>query len=479
VLLVELLSFGWSVGLGGLLIAAAALAALVLALRDNARLRGRSIALSEELRHETYRDALTGLPNRALFQERLTQALARLEPGRRELAVLLLDLDRFKVVNDSLGHTCGDELLVDVAGRLRAALSTSGTLARFGGDEFTVLLEEVAGPRAALAAAERLISALEQPLVVRGHELFTSASVGVALAGDAGVWPDDLLRNAGMALYRAKGEGKGRAALFDAEMDARALRRLLLETDLQRALERGELRVAYQPQTELCSGRVIGMEAVLRWQHPIHGELQPDEFIPLAEETGLIHAIGRWSLAEACRQARAWQEHIAEPLLLGVNISAREFLSPTLVDEVAEVLRVTGIVPASLELEITESALMQDTEATAATLRRLKALGLRLAIDDFGTGYSSLSYLRQFPVDTLKIDRSFVNLIHGDEGTAAIVLAVTTLAHALRMEVTAEGIETEEQRRAAIVARCDRGQGYLFARPLSTEEFEPLLLARV
>jgi diguanylate cyclase (GGDEF)-like protein len=399
--------------------------------------------------------------------------------GRRAvpLAVLFLDLDGFKVVNDSLGHGTGDELLVAASRRLAACVRPSDTLARFGGDEFTVLLDRVGEPVDALSVAERLLAALRPPFTVDGREVFVTASIGIAVSIAEDSDPDELLRRSDIALYQAKAAGKARAMLFDPEMNARAKARLELETDLRHALERDELRVEYQPEVDLATGAVVGVEALLRWQHPRRGLLAPDEFIPLAEETGLILSVGEWVFREACRQARAWQAQAPEapPLLLSVNLSAREFQCKELVEQVGVVLDETGLDPAGVRLEITESAMMHDIETTIGALRALKQLGVQLAIDDFGTGYSSLSYLRRFPVDCVKIDRSFIAALGQDDGTAAIVSAITALARALGVDVTAEGIETAGQLAQLQALGCRRGQGYLFSRSAPSDRISRLL----
>ncbi len=437
--------------------------------------------LVAEIAHQAFYDLLTGLPNRNLFMDRLTEALARASQRDKPLGMLFLDLDGFKLVNDSLGHREGDRLLAAVAQRLIGCLRPGDTLARFGGDEFTVLLEQIGDVTGATAVAERLIAALHAPFDIGGHEVFVSASIGIALGrgSAAGLQPDELLRQTDVALYRAKGDGKGRCAVFDAEMNAGAVDRLDLQSDLQHAIDRGELVLHYQPEIDLLTERVVGMEALVRWQHPRLGLLAPGAFIPLAEETGLVLPLGSWVLRAACRQARLFLDaHPAKaPLVMGVNLSARQFAQPDLVDEVARVLRETRLPAACLRLEITESTAMHGAEAAGRTLRELKALGVQIAIDDFGTGYSSLAYLQHFAVDTLKVDRSFVSRLAEDAGASAIVRAVTMLAHALGIDVTAEGIETAEQLACLRALDCDHAQGFYFARPLTVDALAALLHA--
>ena len=433
--------------------------------------------LEEQLTHQAFHDPLTGLPNRTLFLDRLDLALEH--AGRREgkVAVLFMDLDDFKVINNSLGHEVGDQVLLAVAERLENSMLTEETVARFGGDEFTVMLEDIASASDAARVAERIEEALRAPFVLRGRERFVTTSVGIAFSGQSEERPSDLLRNADLAMYQAKAKGKNRHAVFEPGMDDRALERLELESDLRRALERDELRVHYQPKVSLESVEIVAMEALVRWEHPERGLLSPARFVPVAEEIDLIVSIGRWVLKEACRQARRWQDRLQgrPPLKVCVNLSAKQFQHYALSEEVEAALRETGLDPASLDLEITESVVMKDAPATLATLRELKGLGVNLAIDDFGTGYSSLSYLRRFPVDFLKVDRSIIEGLSKDPKNEAILSAVVTLAHALDEQVVAEGVETARQLARLREIGCDFAQGYYFAKPLPSEAAGALL----
>jgi diguanylate cyclase (GGDEF)-like protein/PAS domain S-box-containing protein len=433
--------------------------------------------LEARLTHQAFHDALTNLPNRALFMDRVAHALRRAARHAQGVAVLFLDVDRFKTINDSLGHAAGDHLLRAVAERIHACVRPEDTLARLGGDEFTILLDNSADRAMATDVAERILTALQAPICINGHEIVISASIGIVCSGTESTTPDDLLRYADIAMYQAKSAGKGRYLVFDHAMNAHALERLELEHDLRRAIELDELRVYYQPIVDLRTAQMTGLEALARWQHPAHGLVAPAHFIPLAEETGLIVPLGRWVLETACRQVRHWQAHHphARTLEVSVNLSARQFRDAQLVGDVAQILADTQLLPACLKLEITESVVMDVADAAAATLQELKALGIQLAIDDFGTGYSSLSYLKRFAVDTLKIDRAFVAGVGQDVEDTAIVRAVTTLAHSLGLSVTAEGVET-----AAVVAHlhalgCTAAQGYFFAKPLPSDAIPRLL----
>ncbi|HEX8719961.1 MAG TPA: EAL domain-containing protein [Pyrinomonadaceae bacterium] len=423
-----------------------------------------------QLLHDAFHDALTGLPNRALFVDRLKLALARHKRlGAAQFCVLFLDLDRFKVINDSLGHAIGDQLLVGIARRLETCLRPGDTVARLGGDEFTVLLEDVSDTREVIAVAERIEKELSLPFNLGGHEVYTTASVGIAPSTTGYERPDDILRDADTAMYRAKSLGKSRHEVFDKEMHTRAVNLLNLETDLRRALDRREFSVYYQPIVSLEAGAVQGFEALLRWRHPSHGFIPPSEFIPVAEETGLILPLGRWALEEACRQMREWQAEFpaAAAMYVSVNLSGRQFASPELSAQIEGALEKTGLRPESLKLEVTESVVMGDTEKTIGMLRQLRALGVESSIDDFGTGYSSLSYLHHFPSTTLKVDRSFVGRMgEGDEDTE-IVRTILLLARNLGMRVVAEGVETEAQLAQLRSLSCDYGQGYLFSKPAS------------
>ena len=442
------------------------------ALAHHIRLRRQAEA---RLVHQAFHDALTGLPNRARFLDRLELALERGKRRGETVALLFVDLDRFKFVNDSLGHGAGDRLLVELGQRLRGCVRPTDTVARLGGDEFTLLLEGLPDGRAAERTASCIAAALDRPFPIDGHETAVTASIGIAAAGPGQTTPTNLLRDADVALYRAKEQGKARWTVFDQAMGAGMRERIALEVQLRRAVARGELRLAFQPLVELATGRIVGVEALVRWQHPLKGLIQPDAFIPLAEETGLILPIGRWVLEEACRQGRAWQERHQGAPIVSVNLSACQFQQPDLVEDVAQALRASGLERGRLKLEITESAMMADPDAAIATLRRLKDLGVRIAIDDFGTGYSSLGRLRRFPVDLLKVDRAFVAGLGHEAEDAAIVRAVVGLARALGLGVVAEGVETGAQLAWLRELGCELGQGFYFGPPVPAEAIAALL----
>ena len=440
--------------------------------------------LEEQLRHRAFHDFLTGLPNRALFVDRIEHALARAGRDEKDLAVavLYMDLDNFKVVNDSLGHEAGDRLLVETAERLLGCLRPMDTATRLGGDEFAVLLEGVADEAEAARVADRIGDALRSPFTLGPHEAHVDVSIGVALGRPsqfhAGLFvAEDLLRNADIAMYQAKVGGKARYRLFEASMNTRAARRLDAENRLRKGIRREEFRVHYQPTVSLGSGEVVGMEALVRWADPERGLIPPSEFIPLAEETGLIVSMGEWVMREACRQAAEWWRVRPgdAPVVVWVNLSPRQFHRADMVGQVSSVLKDTGLDPRCLGLEITEGVVMDDAESTIEILRQLKALGVRLAIDDFGKGYSSLGYVKRFPVDVLKIDHSFVEGIRENPEDLAIVQAVTTLGQSLGMRIVAEGVETVEQLDVLRGLGCDYGQGYHFARPMPGEEASAFL----
>jgi diguanylate cyclase (GGDEF)-like protein/PAS domain S-box-containing protein len=434
-------------------------------------------ALEDELKRQAFHDSLTGLANRALFADRLEHAIVRAERGPDGLAVLFLDLDDFKTVNDSLGHSEGDLLLVAVADRLRTSLRAGDTIARMGGDEFAILIEDPVNSETPMDVGRRMLAQLEPPFVHGGKELFVRASIGVATTRSRDHTADEVLRNADVAMYTAKTNGKNRLEVFEPGMHTAALTRLALKGDLERALERGEFTLVYQPIVRLAGGRLSGVEALLRWQHRDRGNVGPAEFIPVAEETGVILPLGRWVLEEACAQAATWNAISPQPITMSVNVSGRQLQHPAFVAEVAAVLASTGLAPELLTLELTESVLMQDAEAATAVLVELKSLGVRLAIDDFGTGYSSLNYLRRFPIDELKIDRSFVASLDDGPTHSAVVLSILRLGETLQLETVAEGIEEASQLAALRGLGADLGQGYLFARPLDAVAVTDLIVA--
>lgn len=439
----------------------------------------------EQLRHQALHDSLTSLPNRALFLDRLTQAI-RLSERQKDyhFAVIFLDLDRFKVLNDGLGHVVGDALLNMFAEKLQQILRAvdtvcrhTGTLARFGGDEFVVLLDNITGVSDATLVASRIERILEEPFQIDHHEVFTTASIGIAMSGPGYTNPEELIRNADTAMYRAKARGKACFEIFDADMHSKAIERLQLENDLRRAVERGEFVVQYQPIVCLNTGRIIAFESLVRWEHPERGVISPIEFIPVAEETGMIVAIGEFVLRTSCRQLREWQTTIPgqEDLMISVNLSVKEFSKPQLIGGIADTLTETDVLPRHLKLEITESALMESVEFVTRTLRQLREMGIQLAIDDFGTGYSSLSYLHRFPMHVLKVDQAFIRDMSTSHESAQIVKTVLLLAQALSMSTIAEGIEEESQASVLRSLHCEAGQGYFFSKPLPAPEATALL----
>ncbi len=445
---------------------------------------GASLDITERKRAEetvrslAYHDTLTGLPNRLLFQDRLTLAVAQAHRHHKGLAVLFLDVDRFKVINDSLGHSVGDRLIREVAGRLRSCVREGDTVARLGGDEFTLLLPDAGHAVDAAKIAKKVLEVIRTAFEIDRRELFVTCSIGISLYPDDGRDAETLVKNADAAMYRAKEQGRDLYQLYTPALNATALERLALESSLRKALAHDELLLHYQPILDVATDRIHGLEALLRWRHPELGLVSPAEFIPLAEVTGLILNIGPWVLRTACAQARAWQ--LRQPgLRIAVNLSARQFQESGLVGHVTEALAETGLEPRCLQLEITESSAMQNAQAAIQTLRELKALGVGLSIDDFGTGYSSLSYLKRFPIDTLKIDQSFIRDIETDPDDAAIASAIIALAHTLKLEVVAEGVETPGQLEFLARHGCDLTQGYLFSRPVPTAECAERLAAPV
>ena len=423
-----------------------------------------------------YRDALTGLPNRQLFLDRLGQAVAQARRSGESLAVLYLDFDRFRVVEDSLGHSAGNDLLRKLAHRLQRCLREGDTVARLAADEFAVLLHHVVHADDATKVAAKLLEAVRPPIDVQGRELSVTASLGIACFPSDGDLPETLLKNADTAMYRAKGEGRDTYRLYHHAMNDRALEQLSLEGALRKAISQGnELLAYYQPLVSLATGRIEGAEALVRWTHPERGLLGAGQFISVAEASGLIVAIDNWMLYAACAQAREWRERGHDAFRVEVNLSARQFQLPDLVAAVTRCLKDTGLPPEALEIEITESIAMRSVARSAEILRKLRELGVRISLDDFGTGYSSLSYLKTLPVDTVKLDQSFVRDITTDRGDAAIATAIIAMAHSLDLRVVAEGVETEEQLDFLRTHGCDTVQGFLFGRPVPPEEFEILI----
>ncbi|HEY3057314.1 MAG TPA: EAL domain-containing protein [Thermoanaerobaculia bacterium] len=431
-----------------------------------------------EIEHLAYHDQLTGLPNRPLFMDRLIVSLAQAHRAEQKLAVFFLDLDRFKDINDSLGHTIGDTLLKGVAERVHRCTREGDTVARFGGDEFTLLIPKIENIEDAAKIAQKIIETLKIPFLVNDRELFVTTSIGVSIYPSDGSDPETLVRNADTAMYRAKEQGRDNYQLYAPAMNAQALERLALENMLRKALSQNELVLFYQPQIDAETRAIVGLEALVRWRHPQMGMVSPAHFISVAEKSGLIVPIGEWVLRTACRQLRTWQRKIDPEITVAVNLSARQFQQPDLVAMIRSAIEETGIAPSSLEVEITESNAMQNAEHTMYILRELKSIGVRISMDDFGTGYSSLNYLKRFPIDTLKLDRSFIKDVNTDADDAAIVTAVIQMAHSLNLKVVAEGVEREDQLEFLCRQSCDIIQGYLFSKPLPVDQVEAYMTDR-
>ena len=427
------------------------------------------------IRHLAFHDALTGLPNRALFEDRIAVALAQAHRNHQRLAVMSLDLDRFKLINDTLGHAAGDQVLKSAGERLLRHVREGDSVARMGGDEFMVLLPGAIGAEHGAKIADKIIAAFRLPFQTGVGTFHATASIGMSFYPDDSEDAETLVQNADAAMYRAKELGRNTYQLYTPAMNLKASERLALERDLRRALERDEFVVHYQPQVQVGSGQIVGTEALLRWQHPSRGLVLPGEFIPLAEETGLIVPLGEWVLRRSCRQVKAWQEAGLPPLRLAVNISMRQFQQPNFVDVIAQVLQETGLDPHFLELEITESIAMRDTDSTVQVLRKLRDMGIRISIDDFGTGYSSLKYLKDLPIHTLKIDQSFMRDLTSDPHGATIATNIIAMGHSLNLNVIAEGVETQAQLAFLKHQQCDEFQGYLLARPMPAQALERML----
>ena len=452
-------------------------------LLDNGVIEGTIVDITErktaqeQMEYQAYHDALTGLPNRLLFRDRIEIALAHARRHRTAAAVMFLDLDQFKLVNDSLGHTVGDVLLQEVATRLVLAIRADDTVARMGGDEFTVLLTDVKDPGASAVVAQKLLDAISQPMVIEGHELYITTSIGIARSPEDGSDAEMLLKRADGAMYRAKEAGRNNFQFAATASQETVSERLAIERSLHHAFEREEFVVHYQPMTNLLTGRVVGAEALIRWNHPERGLMSPDDFIPIAEESGLILPIGEWVLRTAVKQMKSWHpEH--GPLRVAVNLSARQFQQRDLTAMIERILTENDYPPELLDIEITESTAMQNADVSLAVMKRLRHMGVRISIDDFGTGYSSLSYLKRFPIDTVKIDQNFVRDLSDASNDGAIITAVISMARALNLRVVAEGVETEAQLAFLRRENCEVVQGFLHSRPVSAAEFETSLRAR-
>jgi diguanylate cyclase (GGDEF)-like protein len=430
----------------------------------------------EELEHQANYDALTGLPNRNLLHDRLKRAVFA-QRDVRPIAVVFIDLDHFKFINDSLGHTQGDKLLAIIAERLGSIVRDGDTVARLGGDEFVLVLNDQNKEDVIFRAMQRVLSKVSEPMTIDGQELYITCSVGVSIHPQDGPDVETLLKNADVAMYRAKERGRNNFQFYTSEMNDLANERLAVEHSLRRALEREELLLHYQPKVDLATGTIVGVEALLRWQHPEWGLTAPERFVPIAEETGLIVQIGEWVLHTACRQNRIWQESGLPPVVMSVNLSARQFRHGNFVKLVTRILNETGLKPEHLEMELTESMVMHNAEAVIAILRGLKSIGVRLSLDDFGTGYSSLSYLSRLPIDTLKIDRSFVQQIgnQDERNDGVLAQAIISLGHSLDLKVIAEGVETDAQLKFLRAHQCDEVQGFCFSEPTAPEEFAKML----
>ena len=435
----------------------------------------QSRAMALKMSHQAQHDFLTGLPNRLLLTERLSMAIRLADRHSKQVALMFLDVDYFKRINDSLGHAIGDQLLQSVADRLATCVRGTDTVCRQGGDEFVILLAEIEQPQDAAYVAEKLLAALAVPQLVGGHELYVTLSIGISVYPDDSHDVDTVMQNADTAMYFAKTGGRNNYQFFKAFMNTQAIRRLCVENNLRRALKQGEFQLHYQPQIDIASGAIAGAEVLIRWLDPEHGLIFPKQFIPIAEECGLIVPIGQWVLREACRQVQAWLDTGLHAVPVAVNISAVEFRHKSFLESVALILKETGLAPRYLELELAESIFMHDAEHSAPVFKALRAMGVQLAIDGFGTGYSSLSYLKRFPIDTLKIDQSFVHDITTNADDAAIVAAVIGMGKKLRQRVIAEGVETQEQLDLLRTQLCDKVQGFQISRPLPAEDFARLL----